>query len=296
MKLRRFSLKDKALFLRYLNLESYELSAYAFQNIYIWRGLFDIGWSIIEGSLCIFFQDKIGAFLYLAPLGKDKTPRLIEKIFQILDGLNKNKEVSRIENVAAQDTAFYQRLGYDCVVKSYDYLCLASDLAKLAGDRFKSKRACVNYFLKHYQFEYLSLSLKHKDDCLELYDCWMSQRKAKRADPFYQGTLEDTRQCLKIALADYQSLSFIGRIVKVNRAVKAFTIGYQLNPDIFCILYEIADLSIKGLAQFIFRSLSAELKNYKYINIMDDSGLKNLKAVKLSYQPVKLIPAYIVQR
>jgi uncharacterized protein len=64
----------------------------------------------------------------------------------------------------------------------------------------------------------------------------------------------------------------------------------------FCILYEITDLGIKGLAQFIFRRFSQELKGYKYINIMDDSGLENLRKTKLAYKPTRLIPAYIVSR
>jgi hypothetical protein len=61
-------------------------------------------------------------------------------------------------------------------------------------------------------------------------------------------------------------------------------------------LYEITDLSIKGLAQFIFRAFAEELKNYRYLNIMDDSGLANLKKVKLSYHPERLVPAYIARR
>jgi hypothetical protein len=63
---------------------------------------------------------------------------------------------------------------------------------------------------------------------------------------------------------------------------------YEINKDTFCILYEITDLSVKGLAQFIFKEFATELTGYKYINIMDDSGLENLKKVKLSYQPEKL--------
>jgi uncharacterized protein len=69
-----------------------------------------------------------------------------------------------------------------------------------------------------------------------------------------------------------------------------------LDKDTFCILYEITDLTIKGLSQFIFRQFCSELKDYRYINVMDDSGLENLKRVKLSYRPLKVIPAYIVKR
>jgi hypothetical protein len=61
-------------------------------------------------------------------------------------------------------------------------------------------------------------------------------------------------------------------------------------------MYEIADSSVKGLAQFIFREFCSGLKDYTYINIMDDSGLENIQKTKLSYRPVKIIPAYIVAR
>ncbi len=124
----------------------------------------------------------------------------------------------------------------------------------------------------------------------------MKERQSQNQDRIYQGMLEDSRNCLKVALDNYASLGFMGRAVKIDKEIKAFTFGFRLNPDTFCILYEIADLSIKGLSQFIFRRFCSELEGYKYINIMDDSGLDNLKKVKLSYYPAKLIPAYIAKR
>ena len=296
MKLHNLSLKDKALFSNYLKLCRHELSTYAFQNIYIWKGLFQITWAIIEDRLCVFFQDKIGSFLYLAPLGGEKKERALKKIFQILDGLNKNKDVSRIENVEAPDAPLYQALGYDCTLKSYDYLSLRSDLAELRGVRFKSKRSSFNYFSKHYEFQYLPFSPEQKKPSLELYDCWTKQRESKINEPLYQAMLRDSRHCLRNALDNYPSLNLVARVVKVNSRIKGFTCGFKLNDDTFSILYETTDLSIKGLAQFIFRAFARELKDYKYINIMDDSGLQNLKNVKLSYHPARLIPAYIVRR
>jgi hypothetical protein len=124
----------------------------------------------------------------------------------------------------------------------------------------------------------------------------MADRKAHKPEPLYQGMLEDGLRCLKIFLADYSCLSPVGRVVKIGKEIKAFSFGFELSRDTFCVLYEVTDLSLKGLAQFIFRSFCAELKEYKYINIMDDSGLEGLKKIKLSYRPVRLIPAYIVLR
>jgi len=234
--------------------------------------------------------------LNFPPLCREVSQEVIEKVFEILDGLNKNKSMSRIENIQAGDLPFYQKSGYECQDKYSDYLCLRESLAGLKGNKFKTKRACCNYFVKNYKFEYASFSLKHKDDCLGLYDCWMEERGSKNNEHIYLGMLKDSRVCLEKLLDNYPKLDFVGRVVKVDGEIKAFTFGYKLSRSVFCILYEIADLSQKGLAQFIFREFCRELKDYKYINIMDDSGLENLKQVKLSYHPSRLAPAYIARR
>jgi hypothetical protein len=296
MKLKKLSVEDKGIFTKYLSFDKHELSAYAFSNIYLWKGLFDISWAIIANNLCLVFKDKIGCFLYLPPLGKQINPSALTEAFKIMDSFNKNKEVSRIENVEDKDIHLYQNFGFACRKKYPDYLCERRDLVQLKGNKFKAKRACINYFKKHYRFEYLCLALKYKDACLKLYNRWMEERKEKNPDPIYQGMLEDSRICLGVLLGNYQDLDCVGRAIKVEGEIKGFTFGYRLNKDTFCILYEVTDLAVKGLSQFIFREFCHELSNYKYINIMDDSGLENLKKVKLSYQPIRLVPAYIVKR
>jgi len=294
MKLNRLSLKDKKIFDKFLRLTRHELAVYAFENIYIWEGLFAIYWAIIKDSLCVFFKDKSGWFLYLPPLAKEIKPEVIKETLLILDRLNHYKNISRIENVEEKDASFYRGLNYKCIYKSHDYLCKRKDLVELRGNRYKSKRACFNSLFKHYKPLYLSFSARYSNACLKLYNLWREERKSKVKDTVYQYMLEDSCVCLKILLRHYLKLNPVGRIVKIDNEIKAFSFGFKLNKDTFCILYEITDLSIKGLAQFIFRSFCEELKDYDYINIMDDSGLENLKKVKLSYHPMKLIPAYII--
>jgi len=293
MKLNKLSIKDKDLFNKFLGLGRHELSAYAFENIYIWKTLFDIYWAVIDDSLCVFFKDKTSCFMYLPPLREKVRAGAIEKSFAVMNGLNKNKEISRIEKIGREDVSFYQDLGYKCKEKGCEYLCRRADLAELKGDKFKSKRADVNYFIKHYKFEYLPFSAKDSKECLKLYDEWAKNRRAKHADYIYRGMLDDNYLCLKTLLDDHSGLDFKGRIVRVDGALKGFTLGFKLNKETFCVLYEITDLDTKGISQFIFQKFCEESAGYKYINIMDDSGLENLKKVKLSYHPAKLIPSYI---
>lgn len=296
MKLNKIALKDKKLFDKFIAAKPRRLSVYTFINIYIWKGLFEIYWKIVEGSLCVFFKDKVGCFLYLPPLAKTIRPKALQGAFKVMDAVNKNKTVSRVENIEEKETSFYRELGYDTRYKSSEYLCGRQDLTQLKGNRFKSKRSVCNYFIKHYSFQYKPFSLRDKEACLKLYRTWRKERHNHNQDFIYQGMLRDSFASLKVLLNDYIRLEVIGRIIRVDKQIKAFTFGFKINPQTFCILYEIADLSIKGLAQFIFREFCRELKKYKYINVMDDSGLENLKKVKLSYHPVSLIPSYIATR
>jgi len=291
--LNKLSLKDKKLFSKYLSLTSHELAPYSFANIYIWQALYDIKWAIIEKNLCVFFQDKIGCFMYLAPLAKEARPQVIKEAFRVMDDINKNKDISRIENIEAKDLEYYRALGCLCHEKYPDYLCLRNDLALLRGNKFKSQRASYNYFVKHYDFDSRRMKRTDKKECLSLFNLWLEERRTRCHDDLYRGMLEDNRKVIKDTLANYAQLDLKGIVVRIDDKIKGFSFGYKLNKETFCVLYEITDLSIKGLAQFIFRRFCQELKDYKYINIMDDSGLENLRKVKLSYKPKRLIPAYI---
>jgi uncharacterized protein len=296
MKLNKLSLSDQKLFNRYLNGCPQELAAFSFANIFIWRTLYTINWVIIRESLCIFFRDSVGCFMYLPPLAVSFDSEVIQQVFGIMDEVNKNRDISRIENIPQEQSEDYRVLGYLCREKYPDYLCLRSNLAQLEGNQFKSQRAACNYFIKHYDCDWSSLCLVDRKDCLDLFEAWVVERKAQGQDDVYCYMLEDSRKVLQEALASYKQLNLKGIVVRVDKKIKGFSFGCKLNSNTFCILYEITDLMVKGLAQFIFRQFSQELKEYKYLNIMDDSGLENLRKTKLSYKPARLIPAYIATR
>ncbi|MDO8489670.1 MAG: phosphatidylglycerol lysyltransferase domain-containing protein, partial [Candidatus Omnitrophota bacterium] len=252
MKLNKLCLKDQKVFDRYLAFSRHELAAYSFANIYIWKALYDIEWAIIKDSLCIFFRDPLGCFMYLAPLARQPQPGVIQQAFAIMDKFNKNKDICRIENISQEDLVYYRSLGYRCIEKYPDYLCLRSDIALFKGNKFKSQRAAYNYFIKHYDFGVGVLKLADQADCLDLFGWWIKERKAQCSDAVYCGMLEDNRQVIQEAFTNYKQLDLEGIVVRVDKKIKAFSFGYRLNSNIFCILYEITDLAIKGLAPFIF--------------------------------------------
>jgi len=295
MQLKKLTIESKNLINDFLAKKRYQISAYAFENIIIWDCLYDIFWTEIKQSLCVFFKDKCGCFLYLAPLGDGFDIKVIEECFEIMDSYNKNPSISRIENIENSQSHLYRKYGYNILKSGCDYVCLRESLVALKGNKFKSKRYSVNYFKKNYNFQIIEYEKDFKKDCLDLFSYWLNSRKSKNNDLFYQQLLEDNLAIFNNFLNYYEYLDAKGYVIKIDNQIKAFTFGYELNEDVFVILFEICDLRIKGISQYIFEEF-CRLQKHKDINIMDDSFLENLRKVKMSYHPYKIIDKFIARR
>ena len=294
MQFNQLSLKHRPIFNKSLSYKQHNLSAYAFENIFIWRGLYKIFWAKINNCLCVFFKDRIGCFLYLPPLGRNFNPTVVHRCFEIMNRHNKNKAISRIENVEKHDTSLFKKLGLEIILGSQDYVCKKADLVRLKGNNFKSKRAAANHFRKNYAFQYRPYRNADKKQCLDLFKLWSGERKLNNKDEIYQSLLDDNLAAFKTALGSYSQLRFQGRIVRINNKLQAATFGYALDRKVFVVLFEVCNLKFKGVAQHIFREFCRE-QSCPDINIMDDSGLNSLRKVKMSYRPYKTIDNFIVR-
>lgn len=296
MKLNQLKLKDKPAIERFLRKNAHELSSFHFVNIFIWKDFFNFFYTEIRSNLCIFAKNEIGCFMYLPPLGGKITKEIIEKCFKIMDKVNFDKNISRIENIEEKTLNEFKKTGLKLKSKDSEYVYLNKNLINLFGDDFKTKRSGYNYFVKNYWFEYCKFNPQLKNQCLKLYKKWMLSRKGKYKDAIYQAMLDDNLKVHSACFDYYRELGLSGAVVKIDKEIKAYTFGFKLNQDTFCILLEVCDLSFKGLAQFIFREFCRENSGFKYINVMDDSGLDNIKQAKLSYRPYKLVNSYIATR
>lgn len=296
-------IEDKPLFEKYLKIREHEISAFSFANIYTWRSLFDIRYKIIDGCLCVFFQDRAGCFMYLPPLGQRLDNELFDECFRIMDARNANRAVSRIENIEESVLGTCRNNGFVIIPKEKEYVYLRDDLAGLCGDKFKSKRADCNYFAKNYKYSCQPLMPAYAFECLSVLAQWRKERlykQAQRVDAadkgFYHAILDDNCVAQEEALLNFSQLGLSGKVIRIDGEIKAYTFGFELNNDTFSIMAETADLRFNGIAQFLFREFCSDLKKYKYINVMDDSGLENIRTVKLSYHPEREISAYILEK
>ena len=292
-KLQPLTQEDKPLFDQYAHQIPAELSRYAFAPHYVWRNFFDFYWTIIDDQFCLFANQDGDYFMPLLPMGKSLNEKVIRQAHTFTLEASRVKHIARIENAPAELIPLFQKIGFHTIHKETEYLYETDALIQLRGDSYKSKRAAYNLLIRnHPAAELQPYQPGYLADCLALYKSWQQQRWGQFHDDIYRAMLEDSWHAHRVGLMNYEKLGLIGRVAFIDGVLKGYTFGYSLSSEIFCVLFEVTDLGIKGLAQFIFREFCREQSTYRWINTMDDSGLENLKRVKLSYRPAKQLPSY----
>lgn len=291
-------LDQKPIVEKYLSEEPNHLSGFSFTNIFAWQDFFQFDIRIIDDSLCVFAKNPTGSFLYLPPLGKNVTPKVIDECFSIMEEVNCGNGVTRIENVSEKQLSLFPEEKFTYFKKGYEYCYYKNDIISLQGNSYKSKRSSYNQFVNSYEHCYVSYEEGMIDECLALYRRWADKRKVMCRDDIYCHMLGENAQVHELVLRHYRSLGLIGRVVVVDGQIAAYSFGFAVNEDMFCILFEIADLDIKGLPVYVFREFcrDAALGKYKFINVMDDFELKNIRRTKMSFNPSALLQSYVITK
>ena len=271
-------------------------AAFSFAGQYLWHHLLNYSWAEIDRHLCIFAASPDGVFMALPPLGPGPLRPALEDAVRYMRIRNRGSRCTRIENVPAEYVPEMAQLGLHHRAKEPDYLYRASDLTDLPGDRYKSQRAACNRFERECQSTCEPYRPSHRTACLELFRAWRSQKETSETSEFGRLLLADAASAHEVALTDPGAAGLIGAVVTVKGVVRAYTFGMWLTPSVFCVAIEVADRTIPGLAQYIFRECcrAVRLRGAEYINTMDDAGLPNLAKSKEGYHPAAMLSSFIV--
>lgn len=313
--LKHFDLKAKETMDAYLKLINVDVSDYTFAGNYIWLSTATGFYTIVNDTFCLFILNSGELSMLLPPLGKkENTYDAILKCFDIMNSHNSNRNYSKIEYVhedilegfvdyLEEGTLIYEMLK-DFIIekKLVDYIYKVDDLIDLKGDSYKSKRNEINKFKKIYPEHRIEVmnKEKHGQAVLHLFNKWVKDRTTympkEEVEIFLDGIYFE-RFAIKRLINDYDNLDIIGLVIYINDEIKGFTVGEQINENTASVIIEKTDFEILGCAQFIFREFTKILKDkfgIEYINVGDDMGFENLKKVKMSYRPNKLVPKYTI--
>lgn len=298
----RFGIKDVPRFASALDRSGYSgsqsLAAYSPAYHCIWNALLGYWWTEIRGAFCLFIQSPDGWFMPLPPLTKGPVAEVVKEAFQLMRRWNGERDVSRIENVPASVAAELETVGCQVLPKEPDYLYRAAELATLAGDRYKSQRGLCNRVAGLASVAINPFRPCDRLECRALFKEWKEQKRADGLDPFGALLVDDALFAHEAIWAHESDLGLAGSVLRIDGRIRAYTFGYWLTKKTWCVLVEVADRSIPGLAQYLFReTCKTALDNgAEYINTMDDSGLPDLRRSKEAYRPLMLIQNFICSR
>jgi len=291
------------------------LAHFALAPHLIWMNLFRYSWAEIEGYFCLFAEYADGMYMPLPPLpfrtedlglraemaqssvlSTQSLAKALAECFAMMRAKNNGSAVSRVENAPEEWVPELQALGYRLKPKDPDYLYRTADLAALAGDRYKSQRATCNRFEREHRHSFEPYRDPDRDACLTLFRVWAAQKQAAGLEEAGRHMLADSESAHREALMHHRELGLIGYVVRVEGTVRAYTFGYERSLSVLCVLLEVADRTVHGLASFIFRECcrTAAERGCEFINTMDDSGLPSLARSKRAYHPIRLVPSAIV--
>ncbi len=313
--LKPFEMSTRPLIESYLKKLHVDLSDYTFASNYIWLSSSSGFYAIIDKCFCLFVMTGGELTMLLPPLGKKKNiTKAIISCFELMNANNSSRYYSRIDYVQGSmieefvqttdeaETMFQMLEHYLVEKKLVDYVYAADSLIELRGNSYHTKRTEINKFIKSYpehRIEILDID-KHQDEVMNLFNKWVSDRvrymPKEEAELFLEG-IHQERHAIKRMLRNYIELDLIGIVIYINDELKGFTVGERINDDTATVIIEKTDFEILGCAQYIFREFSRILKdhyNVAYINVGDDMGFENLKKVKMSYRPFKLVPKYTI--
>lgn len=314
-KLKRFDINTKPIMENYLKELNVDISDYTFAANFIWLSNASGFWTIINETFCLFILNGGELSMLLPPLGKkDRIYDAMIDCFAVMNENNTSRHYSKIEYVhesmlegfvdyLEEGTLIFEMLqDYLVEKKLVDYIYKTDELIELKGNSYHTKRNEINKFRKaypSYRTEIL-VCAEHENAVVDLFNKWVSDRvkymPKEEADAFLDGIYLE-RLAIKRALRHYEEMQLMGLVIFIDDVLMGFTVGERVNDNTASVIIEKTDFEVLGCAQYIFREFCKVLKNEyncEYINVGDDMGFENLKKVKMSYRPEKLIPKYTI--
>jgi hypothetical protein len=272
------------------------LAAYSTAYHYMGNAFMTYWWTELQGAFCLFIQSPDGWFMPLPPLTDGQLAGPLAEAFQVMHRRNGQSPVTRVENVCASMASCLESCGYRVTPKDPDYLYRAADLSTLTGDRFKSQRALCNRVERMKGVVVEPYRLSDRRECRALLSEWQRQKSAAELEPFGRLLLEDAPSAHEVVWAHATELRLSGTVVRIDGHIRGYTFGYWLTDKTWCVLVEIADRMVPGLAQYLFRETcrNAVSRGAEFINTMDDAGLQGLRASKQAYHPLATVENFIL--
>ncbi|MCM1364035.1 MAG: phosphatidylglycerol lysyltransferase domain-containing protein [Faecalibacterium sp.] len=265
---------------------------YSFGNIFAYNAKIDV-WVADHNEFLIVKYVVGDCNIYAYPIGAGDVKPVLKAIIE--DAKDGGKKAV-IAAMAREDAEYFNQIfGNEYKVSeerdAFDYVYDSENLINLTGKKYQPKRNHISFFKRTYDWSYEKITRDNIPECIEMNRKWLDNY-----DPELREPLIEEFNIIKLVFDNYETLGFVGGLIRVDGKVVAYTMGEHLDSDTFCVHFEKAFSDIRGAYPIINQQfVENELSGYKYINREDDVGAENLRKAKLSYHPAFMFEKYTAQ-
>lgn len=168
-----------------------------------------------------------------------------------------------------------------------DYIYLTANMASFAGKQYTRHRNHLNQFLGAYKPVKRPLSDDTLVDGLNILHQWQNEC-------LIASSKTDFSVCEE-ALKKFSELALWGTVYYIDDEAAGLIMGEALNDEVFCLHFAKASKRYHGIYEYMFNDTAKQLQSqYKYLNLEEDMGSKNLRRTKASYGPERILKKYHV--
>lgn len=285
-------LEDKLWAGKILKSSSFYGCEYTFGNIMMWHEVYKNKIARFEDFLVTCSHgDQI---MFAFPAGEGDLKKIISEMENYAASLGQKLKIFGVteKSMDALEKLFPGKFTFTMHRGSCDYIYLTEKLARLKGKKFHGKRNHITAFEKAFpQWKYHEIDKSNIDLCIDMNRRWEKENLERNPRD-----LSNEQKAISIAFENFFDLGLVGGFITANDSVVAYTIGEEINSEIFCTHIEKAFGDVRGAYPIINREFAKNtICSYKYVNREEDLGEEGLRKAKLSYQPDILLEKYTAE-
>lgn len=272
-------------------LESDRISCdYNFSNLYIWCGIYDIRWAMLDGRLLIYGgRDDV----MLMPVGPAPAPGEMVEISDACIRQGKSGRFVLVDELYLErNPGMLEFFSADYDAENADYVYSARALVELKGRKLHKKKNLLSQFLRNNPgYGCRGILQPDFEECFKLAEKWCRIRSCEIIG------FEHETSALKRAFERFMELELEGLVVLVGDKPIAFSVFERQNRNTAVVHFEKYDPAVKGSAQVMNWETARRLADkYEYINREQDLGIEGLRRAKQSYCPAFMVKTYRLNR
>jgi len=285
------TLSDRDLFHRHYQRFPQDHSDNTFTNMVCWNDY--AHYSYVYQNGCIVLCSTIAEMTrYRPPIGP-RNPELLADVLRLAARSKEEHPFVILDSGTKEWMAgLYPDLQFHAERRYFEYVYLASDLAKLPGKKYLTLRHQLNKFQKTCKPLVEMISKENLGEIKIFLDLWCDWKDCD-SDP----VLASEKEAVSFALSHYEELQLSGIAIRSEGKVGALSLFEGLNRDTALVHFEKGLSDCKG----IYRAVNAETarilaKDYIYINRESDMGIEGIREAKTRYHPHHMVEVYMLKR